>query len=170
MFFEVCGKTKRAKLLLTYVYIFFSFEADSWSSVVGNRCYELKEIYRQQDPEFIEILNEVRKGEISQKSLDRLNQCKFNCFDNDGIEPTLLCMNLCGISIDPNTSCIDFFSEGTHKKEVQEENNRRLKELPGEIVEYKAHDNSTNQVYHISLQSRFIISLYSIISWVKPYL
>jgi hypothetical protein len=83
---------------------------------VGNRCYELKEIYRQQDPEFIEILNEVRKGEISQKSLDRLNQCKFNCFDNDGIEPTLLCTNLCEASIAPNTFLIDFFVLKAHIK------------------------------------------------------
>lgn len=55
-----------------------------------------------------------------------------------------------------------FCSKGTHKKEVQEENCKRLRELPGEIVEYKAHDKSSNQIYLISLQSRYIISLYSI--------
>ena len=49
------------------------FDAKVWSEVNLLR-YELHENFRQHDDEFIEILNAIRDGSVTQEMLDRLNQ------------------------------------------------------------------------------------------------
>lgn len=48
---------------------------------------ELKHIYRQDNPKFIDILNEVRSNNLSQHSIDELNKCfdpNFSPSENEG--------------------------------------------------------------------------------------
>jgi ATP-dependent DNA helicase PIF1 len=72
----------------------YCFEADCWSQVVPH-CYELKQIWRQSDQVFVSMLNEVRKGQISNETLERLMQCRNTQFDeSDGIKATMLCKYL----------------------------------------------------------------------------
>ncbi|HET8991541.1 MAG TPA: hypothetical protein VFN31_00715, partial [Candidatus Saccharimonadales bacterium] len=50
----------------------YFFSADVWKNVALD-TYELSEVHRQTDEQFINILNEIRIGHVSQKSLDVLN-------------------------------------------------------------------------------------------------
>jgi hypothetical protein len=56
---------------------------------------ELKQIFRQSNQEFVSLLNEIRLGECSSKSLEILGKCKVSKDQDvqkplDGILPTVL--------------------------------------------------------------------------------
>jgi len=59
------------------------FDAKVWSSE-RMEIFELIEIFRQRDPEFKQILNSIRVGEVSQETVDRINQAgnRFPPHDN----------------------------------------------------------------------------------------
>lgn len=70
----------------------FCFESECWSSCI-NEVIELTETYRQNDPIFIEALQEIRIGKKDSKKLINLfKPCINRTFDTvkDGIEPTSL--------------------------------------------------------------------------------
>ena len=53
----------------------FCFESDEWFKVFALKNHiELTTIFRQQDNEYVEILNEIRKGEISEKNNEKLKK------------------------------------------------------------------------------------------------
>jgi len=53
----------------------FCFESDEWYKVFALENHiELTTIFRQQDKEYIEILNEIRKGELSEKNDETLKK------------------------------------------------------------------------------------------------
>lgn len=53
----------------------FCFESPIWNQVFSNENHiELKTIFRQQDSTYIDILQEIRKGEITQESIDLLSK------------------------------------------------------------------------------------------------
>lgn len=81
----------------------------------------LKQVVRQSDVDFANLLNEIRIGEINNRQLDVLNSCVVykKPPPTDGIVPTKL------YSIN---------------KDVDKENLDRLMELPGEVVEVSATD------------------------------
>lgn len=79
---------------------------------------ELKKIYRQNEQEFIELLNRVRINEISQKELDILNS-KFN--------PTFK----------PNEDS-NYITLATHNRIVESTNNLKLDELKNELKLFEA--------------------------------
>lgn len=68
----------------------YCFEAESWDLVV-KKCVELKTVFRQKDQSFIQLLNEVRIGRISQRSWLELQKCCTRELPRDGVEPTRLC-------------------------------------------------------------------------------
>lgn len=74
---------------------------------------ELKKIYRQNEQEFIEILNRVRINKVNQNELNLLNS-KFN--------PTF-----------SPTENANYITLATHNKIVESTNLSKLSELPGEI-------------------------------------
>ena len=69
----------------------FCFEAEEWYKVIPLENHiELKTIFRQKDPIFREILNQIRVGELSQKNKEILQAQvgkKFNPDDHNGIIP-----------------------------------------------------------------------------------
>lgn len=69
----------------------FCFEAENWYQVIPLENHiELKTIFRQKDPIFREILNEVRIGELSDKNKKILQAQvgkKYNPDDHNGIIP-----------------------------------------------------------------------------------
>lgn len=83
---------------------------------------QLEEVLRQKDDSaFVDILNEVRKGQISQKSLTKLNQCVVGtkAKPTAGVVPTkIFCYN----------------------RDVDRENSKKLAELPGNVVSATAID------------------------------
>lgn len=67
----------------------FCFEAECWKDV--HHHFILKQVFRQKNPEFISILNQMREGNLSERGEALLRQCISKEFDNtDGIEPTEL--------------------------------------------------------------------------------
>eukprot|EP01080_Neovahlkampfia_damariscottae_P005800 gene5800-9623_t len=95
----------------------FCFESKSWKSVVQS-SFELKTPFRQNDKGFIQILNEIRVGKVSEKCEDLLKKCQNRKF-NDKIEPTILY---------------------PHKVNVNELNKKKLSGLPGEVMKFEADD------------------------------
>ena len=79
---------------------------------------ELKKIYRQNEQEFIELLNRVRVNKINQNELNLLNS-KFN--------PTFV-----------STENSNYITLATHNKIVESTNLSKLAELPGEIQLFEA--------------------------------
>jgi len=113
----------------------FCFESPVWNSLgLGKASSEdgsfknnkknmihLNRVMRQNDAEFVAILNDVRLGSVSEEQLKLLNSCmvKHKPRPKDGIIPTKL------YSIN---------------KDVDKENMDRLMELPDKAVEVKASD------------------------------
>jgi ATP-dependent DNA helicase PIF1 len=51
----------------------FCFESDEWYKVFAMKNHiELTSIFRQEDQDYIDILNEIRKGELSEKNAEKL--------------------------------------------------------------------------------------------------
>ena len=111
----------------------FAFESNTWKKCNFTKI-ELKHIFRQTDNSFQKILNEIRQGILSKNGLSmfesRLN-AKFDT--NDGIIPTILL---------------------THKKKVQEINEKYLSQLPNTnpMFEYQCKDSYIDQQYKYMLE------------------
>ena len=93
----------------------FAFMADSWQAAKFNICYLTKQ-YRQQDNRLHYILDEIRKGTVSEQSKTWLKEASNTEFD-EGILPTKLY---------------------THNEDVDEINNQHLTDLPGKSRFFKA--------------------------------
>jgi len=83
--------------------------------------FELSKVHRQSDPTFIEILNEIRSGNISENLLDLLNQ-RYDATAN------------------PN-ALANAVTLTTHNPLVKQINEARLQELAGETHVFKARIN-----------------------------
>lgn len=70
----------------------FCFESDRWLSVFPLKNHiELKTMFRQNDPIYINILSQIRKGEIDKESIEILNRyVKREFISTDGLKPTKL--------------------------------------------------------------------------------
>jgi hypothetical protein len=77
---------------------------------------ELQEVFRQTDPIFVDILNQVRDQRITDDALKRLNEC---------YRPSLEAVK-------------DHIILTTHNRIVQDINSSRLKDLQGDLIEFKA--------------------------------
>ncbi|NNU33710.1 AAA family ATPase [Mucilaginibacter sp. S1162] len=77
---------------------------------------ELTEVFRQTDPVFVDLLNQVRQQQISDDALAKLNR-QYNPTPKDANDHIVLT---------------------THNRIVQEINGSRLTELKGDLFEYKA--------------------------------
>lgn len=53
--------------------------------------YELKQVHRQKDPEFVDILNSIRIGRVTPEIADRLMATSSQRIEANGILATQLC-------------------------------------------------------------------------------
>jgi ATP-dependent DNA helicase PIF1 len=71
----------------------FCFEGNAWSKCMLETV-ELRQIFRQSNQDFIKMLDEIRVGSCTEKSLTLLQKCKqdknSSTADEDGILPTML--------------------------------------------------------------------------------
>ncbi|KAE8227482.1 hypothetical protein CF319_g67 [Tilletia indica] len=67
----------------------FAFEAKCWKSAIDFQ-YNLTQVFRQKDQTFIDMLNEMRFGQLSQKSISIFKSLNRVPKYGDGIEPTEL--------------------------------------------------------------------------------
>ena len=101
------------------------FESPLWAAAgltaEQEGMWSLRQIVRQTDTEFARLLNEARLGQPSPRLMSLLAQCHVSVKPRppDGIVPTkLYCVNV----------------------DVDKENAEQLENLPGEVVEFHAHD------------------------------
>jgi ATP-dependent DNA helicase PIF1 len=91
----------------------FVFESDTWHKCEFETVY-LDEIVRQKDKMFQTILNEIRLGKPSQKSLELLLSRKNVDLTNDaGIKPTI---------INTTNASVDYFNNSELSKLISEDN------------------------------------------------
>lgn len=97
----------------------FSFEADCWNTVLSHTIV-LKQVFRQKgDDEFIDMLNEMRLGRISDKTCHLFQKLERPLNDQDGLIATELFPT---------------------RYEVDKSNERYLKNLNGELHNYHSID------------------------------
>lgn len=66
----------------------FCFESDAWKEANIKTIY-LKEIFRQKNERFVELLNNVKYGTITKEDIELLKS-RYNLENNDVIKPTIL--------------------------------------------------------------------------------
>lgn len=68
----------------------FCFQSESWSGCI-QASFELKKIYRQKDPQFVEILNNIRIGRVTPEMSEKLLATARQRIESNGILATQLC-------------------------------------------------------------------------------
>jgi ATP-dependent DNA helicase PIF1 len=97
----------------------FCFQAYHWQ-LADFTVVELEDVYRQQNADFIRVLQSIRSGKVDQSAMEFLRQCQRPLPPNEfGIRPTIL-----------------------HSKnmDVTRENLAELSRLPGDSIYYEAMD------------------------------
>ena len=67
----------------------FAFEADTWPQII-KKTFNLTKVFRQRDPEFVDMLNEMRFGRLSQKSIAKFKSLERDIIYEDGLGATEL--------------------------------------------------------------------------------
>ncbi|KAJ3491838.1 hypothetical protein NLI96_g410 [Meripilus lineatus] len=67
----------------------FAFEAQSWLQAV-KKTFNLTQVFRQKDPQFVDMLNEMRFGNLSETSIAKFKSLSRAPEYEDGIAPTAL--------------------------------------------------------------------------------
>ncbi|XP_063934634.1 ATP-dependent DNA helicase PIF1-like [Zophobas morio] len=108
----------------------FAFESPLWNDAIKT-VHVLKSVHRQRtDPAFIKILNELRVGFVSEETAALLKGRELPLLSETGIVPTRLY---------------------PLNRDVNEENNSRLRELPGPCRTFTSVDSSEYLVNSESL-------------------
>lgn len=68
----------------------FCFQTETWQKVISV-SYELKNVHRQKDAEFVRILNFIRVGHVNDDITKRLMATSKQKIESNGILATLLC-------------------------------------------------------------------------------
>lgn len=109
----------------------FCFQTEAWS-----RCklstYELKKVHRQNDDEFIQILNCVRTGQIPEKMALKLAETSKQKIEKNGILATRLC---------------------SHTGDANIINESKLNALNGEKQVYTAEDSDPHLAKQLDQQT-----------------
>ena len=109
----------------------FCFQSPVWNSII-KKSFVLKKVFRQSNSKFIQMLDHIREGNLTDNILESFNECVGRKFDaDDEILPTQIL---------------------THRYDVDKLNDEQLNKLEGEIQEYRACDTGDN-IYMKMLQN-----------------
>ncbi|XP_055919568.1 ATP-dependent DNA helicase PIF1 [Eupeodes corollae] len=100
----------------------FCFQSPAWEKCI-ERVFELKEVHRQSDPEFVRILNHLRIGHVNEDITKRLMTTSKQKIEGNGILATQLC---------------------SHTNDANSINESKLENLEGEKVLFKAEDSDAS--------------------------
>ena len=106
----------------------FLFEDYVWTRVI-DECVHLTHIYRQRNQDFVDILQKIREGDVSEDTIKKIDSTKHNKLVNsNGIKPTtLFCRNLDVDAINKssikkiegemfNNDSVDYYLDDSYKK------------------------------------------------------
>lgn len=98
----------------------FAFEAERWKDL--DATIQLTTVFRQKDEDFVEMLNQMRTGMLTEKTIQNFKQLQRPLQHNDGIIPTELFPT---------------------RYEVDTANALRMRQLPGEVHTFDAEDSGS---------------------------
>ncbi|KAF4828109.1 ATP-dependent DNA helicase PIF1 [Colletotrichum tropicale] len=109
----------------------FAFEAATWNTAIDHTI-GLTQVFRQRDPVFANMLNEMRLGRISEQTVQAFRKLTRPIVSDDGLEVTELFPT---------------------RWEVENSNQARLRNLPGKPYRYDASDGGDANVRDKLLQN-----------------
>ncbi|XP_061399651.1 ATP-dependent DNA helicase PIF1 [Musca vetustissima] len=116
----------------------FCFQSSAWEKCI-EFVYELKEVHRQSDPEFVSILNHLRIGHINEDITKRLKATSKQKVEGNGILATQLC---------------------SHTNDANSINESKLENLPTEKVLFRAEDSDPTMTKQLDSQVQAPSQLY----------
>lgn len=102
----------------------FAFDASTWGTSIDHTI-GLTQVFRQRDPQFAQMLNEMRLGKISQATVDAFKALSRPLKFDDGVDSAELFPT---------------------RAQVEGSNERRLRELPGMARRYDAMDTGDQAI------------------------
>lgn len=108
----------------------FCFQTPVWEKCI-ELSYELKEVHRQKDSNFVKILNFIRIGHVTQSITDTLLATGRQNIESNGILATQLC---------------------SHTKDANSLNESKLEALTGEMKTFEAQDSDNSMKKLLDLQ------------------
>ncbi|KAJ8489347.1 hypothetical protein ONZ51_g2972 [Trametes cubensis] len=99
----------------------FAFEADMWSQTI-KKTFNLTKVFRQRDPEFVDMLNEMRFGRLSDRSIAKFKSLSREIIYEDGLGATELF---------------------PRREDVERSNTVRMGGITGREQVYNAYDGGT---------------------------
>ncbi|XP_078032506.1 pif1 DNA helicase [Augochlora pura] len=108
----------------------FCFQSETWEKCVHFN-FELRTVHRQSDPEFINILNSIRIGRVTDSMVATLKATAKQKIEDNGILATRLC---------------------SHVREAEEINEFQLNELKSESKTYVAQDSDPSMTQTLDKQ------------------
>lgn len=99
----------------------FCFQSKAWEKCI-ELSYELKQVHRQKDPEFVKILNSIRIGRVTPEIQDCLMKTARQKIESNGILATQLC---------------------SHTNDADQINQSKLNNLEGPEKIFTAQDSDT---------------------------
>ncbi|XDG00424.1 hypothetical protein ABKA04_000039 [Annulohypoxylon sp. FPYF3050] len=102
----------------------FAFEAATWNTSIDHTI-GLTQVFRQRDPHFADMLNEMRLGRISEDTIRTFKELSRPLNFDDGLDVTELFPT---------------------RQEVERSNDSRLRNLPGAVYHYEANDSGDPNV------------------------
>ncbi|SCV05545.1 LANO_0H09846g1_1 [Lachancea nothofagi CBS 11611] len=100
----------------------FCFESKVWKQAIDNTIC-LTQVFRQKDPELVDLLNKIRFGEVSSHIAQQIKKYEREVDYSDGIMPTELYPT---------------------RREVDLSNKRMLDRLAGDVKIFQAQDQTTS--------------------------
>ncbi|KAF4454988.1 hypothetical protein F53441_2549 [Fusarium austroafricanum] len=102
----------------------FAFDASTWTTSIDHTI-GLTQVFRQRDPVFANMLNEMRLGRITEDTVRAFKRLERPLNFNDGL------------------GTAELFST---RNEVEGSNEKRLRELPGTVRRYEAQDTGKEDI------------------------
>ncbi|UNI21416.1 DNA helicase [Purpureocillium takamizusanense] len=102
----------------------FAFDAATWSTSIDHTI-GLTQVFRQRDPDFARMLNEMRLGKITQQTVDAFRALSRPLKFDDGVDSAELY---------PTRAQVDMSNE------------KRLRDLPGKAYRYEAMDTGDPKI------------------------
>lgn len=102
----------------------FAFDAATWSTSIDHTI-GLTQVFRQRDPDFARMLNEMRLGKITQETVDAFRALSRPLKFDDGVDSAELY---------PTRAQVDMSNE------------KRLRDLPGKAYRYEAMDTGDPKI------------------------
>ncbi|XP_017004119.2 ATP-dependent DNA helicase PIF1 [Drosophila takahashii] len=116
----------------------FCFQSSAWETCI--QCvYELKQVHRQSDPEFVKILNHLRIGHVNDSITTRLAATSKQKIEGNGILATQLC---------------------SHTNDANSINESKLENLEGDKILFKADDSDAGMTKTLDQQIQAPSQLY----------